>query len=315
MEVLLGKACLGFRSPDLQELQDCNDILDNRHLLLEQLHDKGYLFIRQLHDRQEVLQARRAVLEYLSQEQPNSFDTTRPLEEAVLNKDKATTRFVSMEGKNTITHSKALLKVFEGERIKAFFRLLFAEEPKTFDYKWLRAIHQGGFTGAHVDNVYMSRGTNKLLTCWTPIGDVTMDMGTLAMCEGSHRLPEFSYFQETYGSMDLEKEGVVGSGWFTEDANEITTRFGGQWKTANFQAGDVLVFTQRTVHMSSVNTSHYARISCDTRWLPMSEIADSRYVGDFDSPERPKYGIEGRETKTGERNTTMDTKKKQWGFL
>ncbi|KXJ23354.1 hypothetical protein AC249_AIPGENE5183 [Exaiptasia diaphana] len=105
----------------------------------------------------------------------------------------------------------------------------------------------------------------------------------------------FSYFQETYGSMDLEKEGVVGSGWFTEDANEITTRFGGQWKTANFQAGDVLVFTQR--------------------WLPMSEIADSRYVGDFDSPERPKYGIEGRETKTGERNTTMDTKKKQWGFL
>lgn len=53
-----------------------------------------------------------------------------------------------------------------------------------------RAIHKGGFTGAHVDNVYMSRGTNQLLTCWTPIGDVTMDMGTLSMCEGSHRLPE-----------------------------------------------------------------------------------------------------------------------------
>ncbi|KXJ23360.1 hypothetical protein AC249_AIPGENE5234 [Exaiptasia diaphana] len=188
MEVLLGKACLGFRSPDLQELQDCNDILDNRHLLLEQLHDKGYLFIRQLHDRQEVLQARRAVLEYLSQEQPNSFDTTRPLEEAVLNKDKATTRFVSME--IYVDPFSQQLRVPFIPIVKAFFRLLFAEEPKTFDYKWLRAIHQGGFTGAHVDNVYMSRGTNKLLTCWTPIGDVTMDMGTLAMCEGSHRLPE-----------------------------------------------------------------------------------------------------------------------------
>lgn len=56
-----------------------------------------YLFIRQLHDRHEVLQARRAVLEYLHREQPNSFDSTQPLEEAVLNMGEATTRFINME--------------------------------------------------------------------------------------------------------------------------------------------------------------------------------------------------------------------------
>jgi hypothetical protein len=78
---------------------------------------------------------------------------------------------------------------------------------------------------------------------------------------------------------------MVGTGWFTEDPNEITRRFGGTWKTANFMAGDALVFTyrylkfhqitslvdgffacKRTVHMSTVNTTKYARISCDTRY-------------------------------------------------
>jgi ectoine hydroxylase-related dioxygenase (phytanoyl-CoA dioxygenase family) len=53
-----------------------------------------------------------------------------------------------------------------------------------------RAIYREAFTGAHVDNVYMCRGTDQLYTMWTPMGDVTTEMGTLAMCEGSHRLLE-----------------------------------------------------------------------------------------------------------------------------
>ena len=52
-----------------------------------------------------------------------------------------------------------------------------------------RAVHHEGYTGAHVDNVYMSRGSQHLLTLWTPMGDVPIEMGVLAMCEGSHRLP------------------------------------------------------------------------------------------------------------------------------
>lgn len=40
-KVLLGQACLTFKSQELEELQDCNHILDNRQLLLEDLHDKG----------------------------------------------------------------------------------------------------------------------------------------------------------------------------------------------------------------------------------------------------------------------------------
>ena len=41
----------------------------------------------------------------------------------------------------------------------------------------------------------MSRGTAQLFTMWTPVGDVTMDMGTLAVVEASHRGEQFAHFQ------------------------------------------------------------------------------------------------------------------------
>lgn len=37
----------------------------------------------------------------------------------------------------------------------------------------------------------MARGTTELFTMWTPLDDVPVEMGTLAMCEGSHRLPGY----------------------------------------------------------------------------------------------------------------------------
>ena len=66
----------------------------------------------------------------------------------------------------------------------------------TYDYKWLRVVGPGNFTGAHYDIVYMGRGTPNVLTCWTPIGDIPLKMGPLAILVGSHR---FEHMKETYG--------------------------------------------------------------------------------------------------------------------
>ena len=51
------------------------------------------------------------------------------------------------------------------------------------------------FTGVHVDNVYMGRGTQELLTMWSPLGDVSLDMGCLALVPGSHNQEAFNKFQ------------------------------------------------------------------------------------------------------------------------
>jgi len=55
----------------------------------------------------------------------------------------------------------------------------------------------------------------------------------------------FSAFHRTYGSLDVEDADLNGTGWFTEDPWEITGRFGGVWKTTNFEAGDVMIFNMR----------------------------------------------------------------------
>ena len=67
------------------------------------------------------------------------------------------------------------------------------------------------FTGAHVDRVYMGRGTEELLTCWIPFGDNPVEMGTVVICEGSHVLPSFAALRRTYGEMDHERDGLDGS--------------------------------------------------------------------------------------------------------
>lgn len=311
-KVKLGTREVMFPSSYIQPLQDCNHLLDDPEALWRELDEKGYLYVKGLHNRQEVLDARLAVLQHIMSEGEGKLDLKKNWEAGVLDLRCGGGCLPYMEGKNDITHSEAVARVIEGPRPFAFFSKLFGETAKTFDYKWLRAVHRQAFTGAHVDNVYMARGTDRLLTMWTPFGDCDPTIGCLAVCEGSNRLPEFQKLHDTYSLVDVEAVNLNGSGWFTTDPFEITERFGGQWKTTIYQAGDVLIFGMKTVHMSTANLTDLVRISCDTRWQPASQPADPRYVGDLKKP-LAKFGLhagDGKQPST----VTMEELKARWGF-
>lgn len=309
--VKLGTREVEFPSDQLQPLQDCNHLLGDRDALWKELNEKGYLYVKGLHDRNQVLEARLAVLQHILSEGEGKLDLKKNWEEGVLDLRCGGGCLPYMEGRNDITHSETVLKVLEGPRPFAFFKTLFGETARTFDYKWLRAVHRQAFTGAHVDNVYMSRGTSNLLTMWTPFGDVNPTIGCLAVCEGSNKLPGFDQLHSTYSTVDVEAINLNGSGWFTTDPFEITEKFGGQWKTTTYQAGDVLIFGMKTVHMSTANLTDLVRISCDTRWQPASEPADPRYVGDL----KPiaKFGLHAADGDKP-RTVTMEELKAKWGF-
>ena len=49
-----------------------------------------------------------------------------------------------------------------------------------------------------------------------------------------------------------------------------------QWHTSDLHAGDVVVLSMDTLHMSAANKSRNIRISCDTRWLPADDPRDPR---------------------------------------
>ena len=172
-------------------MKDSSHLIGDPVKLHATLQEQGYLLIRGLHDREEVLRARLKVLEHLSQ-LGGKLDESKPIEDGVLLSRCGKSCVPFMEGITPLTSSKEVSAILNGARPKKFFDAFFGEECMSFDFKWLRAVPNGAFTGAHTDSVYMSRGTPDLVTMWTPFGDVNQDMGTIAVLEGSNHIPEYA---------------------------------------------------------------------------------------------------------------------------
>jgi len=303
--------------PVLRPLEDSSDLLshpDAKALLQKRFEDDGYLFIRGLLDRETVLKARSFLLEDMAS-QGGILDPGRDMTEGVLLERCGLGCVPFLEGRNKTTHHPLVRDVLESPSLSNFFSnyIFGGRNTLTFDYKWLRVMPNDKFTGAHVDNVYMSRGSPSLVTTWIPFGDTEMEMGTLCVLQGSHKLNgPFGKFHQTYGNFDTEANpGFKGTGWFTEDPAEVTTKFGGQWRSEDFKAGDIIMFGMRTVHMSSVNTTNKARISCDVRWQPASDPVDSRYMGN-NLGERVAAGAYASDTISNSNTISMEQLKENW---
>jgi hypothetical protein len=298
----MGKRELEVGGPYLDtQLRDSQGLLGDPAGLRARLAEDGYLLFRGLHPRQRVLEARRAIIEHMAQAgalAPGSDPMDAVIQPGA--------QPPGMMGRKGITHDPAVRAVLEGRPVFDFFTQLLGGEVLTYNYKWLRAVGAGGNTGAHYDVVYMGRGTvDKLYTVWTPFGDLPLELGTLAVIPGSHRLPGFERLRATYGKMDVDRDRVVG-GWISEDPIEVVEKFGGRWQTTAFQAGDVIVFGMFTMHGSTNNITSRYRISCDTRFQLAGEPVDERWAGD-----NPKghYGW----TSEPDKMVTVAAARKQWG--
>ncbi len=273
MNIRFGYRTLSYPSPELAELRESNALLGNAAALQERIAEDGYLLLRGLIDRDKVQKARQTIMEYMAAQAALTPDT--PVLEGVMPKGG---RSVPMMGRKGIAHQEDVRAVLESDELYAFFATYFGESALTFTYKWLRAVGNEQYTGAHYDYVYMGQGSPHLHTVWIPFGDVEIEQGTLAMCVGSNRLPAFEKLKQTYGRMDVDRDQT--EGWFTKDPLEIVERFGGQWATTNYRAGDVILFGMHTMHASTTNLTNRFRLSCDVRFQPATEPADKRWIGE-----------------------------------
>lgn len=266
MMVKVGSRELELGGPHLTELRDSNDILHDFDALNKRIKEDGYLLLRGFHDRQQVLKARHAVLEKMDRMGKLNRDTM--LEDGVM-ADGTKTLFFG----GTNEDLPELLDVLNGDHIMSFFDQLFNEKSLTYQYKWLRAVGKGDYTGAHYDIVYMGRGTHNLYTVWSPIGDIDYAMGGLALCLDSHK---FDDLKKTYGTKDSDNDGV---GHYTDDPLVITNKYGGKWATTEFRAGDIIIFGMFLMHCSLENTTNQYRLSVDTRYQSSLETVDERWSG------------------------------------
>lgn len=285
---------LEFPGRYLAELREASDIFHDTEALRERMKEDGYLLLRGFFDREKVLKARRQILEALDAE--GAIDRNYPLMDGVAAPGHGGG---FRGGQNALTASPAFQELVASPTVMGFFARFLGGEPMTYDYKWLRVVGPGSYTGAHYDIVYMGRGTLNLYTLWTPLGDVPLQMGPLAICVGSHR---FERIKATYGKMDVDRDHVTG--WFSNDPVEIVDTFGGQWQTSAFEAGDVLIFGMFTMHASLNNQTNRFRISSDTRYQLKGEPVDERWVG-----RKPKAHYAWMKGKT----VPMEEMRRKWG--
>jgi hypothetical protein len=293
MQVQMGSRHMEMGGKYLTELRESNDILGDFEALRQRIKEEGYLLIRGFHDQEQVLKAKHEYLQELK-----AIDRLAPgtaMEEGIIGPENkgAGTQGVNLE------HPE-LLTLVNSQRIMHFFDQFLDGPSLTYDHKWLRAVANGDCTGAHYDVVYMGRGTKNLYTVWTPLGDISYKMGGLAVCLGSQH---FDKIKQTYGQMDVDRDNVTG--WFSDDPIEIVDKFGGQWATTEFHAGDVIIFGMFMLHGSLTNTSDRYRMSVDTRYQLKSEPIDERWIG-----KKPKGHYAW-----GQGNTvSMEDARKEWGI-
>ncbi len=163
---------------DIGRMQDSTELLrrDDFAALRTRLQQDGYLLIRGLLPRSAVAMAREACTTFLSEE--GLLRSDAPRDDAAVRPGGSGVLLAKYQ--DTLVSLPEIRSVLESPR--PFFDSLFGEPSDTFPYKWLRAVATGEFTGAHIDSVYMGRGSRRLTTCWIPFGDISVEQGTLLVC-------------------------------------------------------------------------------------------------------------------------------------
>jgi len=294
MKLMMGQDELELGSKYLSTLRDANDLIDDMDSIHRRMDEDGYLLIRGLQKTEKIKAARQVVLDNLKTN--DQLDLDQPADIGVAAPGKKG-RFLG--GAKQVTHTPEFLSVVESPEIMKFFEGFLDGPVLTYDYKWLRAVGPGDNTGAHYDVVYMGRGTKSLYTVWTPLGEVSYDMGPLVILVGSH---QFDAVKETYGKMDVDRDHVTGH--FTNEPIDMVNQYGGQWQTSEFHPGDVIIMGMYTMHGSLNNLTNRYRISTDTRYQLETEPVDERWIG--------KDPIAHYAWTEGE-TVSMEEARKQWG--
>lgn len=248
---------------------------------LGSLTENGYAFMRDFFDREAVLAVRLEIAGRLAAE--GNLDPNFPIDRCVAKPG------LNLAFRPDISNaSSALQKLIYSTQVMEFFSKALGGEARHYDFTWLRVVAPGKGTFPHCDIVYMGRGTRNILTMRVPYGDVPLSIGGLLLLENSHRLQEL---HQTYGRMDVDavcqtKEnqtafaGFESSGAITNDFLSLQKQYGGRWLSADFRAGDALIFGMQTIHGSLDNSSTQIRISSDSRYQLASEPIDGRWVGE-----------------------------------
>lgn len=259
----------------LGELKDSSALIEDGAILRARIAEDGYLFLRGVLDRNAVLAARENVFSKLVA----VGEIREPAIDAITSCTSQRAEMVDDLGAfwQSICEDPAIRNVTHAGPIVTIMKRILDTTVRSYDFLWMRPTHPGRASAYHFDHVYMNRGTDQLYTVWTPIGDVALDEGPLALVEGSHRWDDLI---DSYRGFDVDKDKSR-AGHVTLDPVALVQERDTRLLTTAFKAGDVVIFPMFMLHGSLDNRSPIGRVrlSADTRYQPADAPIDERWVG------------------------------------
>jgi ectoine hydroxylase-related dioxygenase (phytanoyl-CoA dioxygenase family) len=244
-----------------QEFRVSNDCIKDAGELQRRLDDDGYLFFRKLQNPDKLLALRRDMTRVLhaagwlvpdADPMLGIADVSRRTTEGDLEYNPVYFKIQRLESFHSLPHERELLDVVErimgtkaiplpGKKARIWF-------PRFTEHT----------TPLHQDFVHY-QGSVKTLTCWHPVGECPIELGPLAVLQGSHKVKKV-----------LPHHFSLGAGGLIIDLAEQTPKhheLDAVWLSTNFELGDTLFFPALTVHKALPNLSpDRMRISLDNRY-------------------------------------------------
>lgn len=235
---------------------DSTSLQGDGSALRERLDRDGYLFVRELLPRKDVLRVQRRLLRKASE--GGWLDPTTPFEAGIANPEAACKdpEETYMKVFPNLWNDEELHRLRTHSCILEFFDSIFGEStlvhpmfvqrnifPQRTDFDFTTRPHQ--------DKPNIGGDTNYAL--WAPLGDCPVEKGSLAIAARSHKS----------GVLDIRVSSGAGG-------MEIAGPIPGKWVTGPFNAGDVLIFSDATVHQAVPNRTPELRQSFDARYQPAS---------------------------------------------
>ena len=274
----------GQRVPDecVGQFRDSTTVEDARELR-RRLDEAGYVFLRDQLDRDEVLTAREEVFSRLVEVDEIKPPPLDGIATGRSRRRELVDDLISFW--RSVSEGPALRQVSHGPRVRALMQTIFGEPARPHDYLWLRPRVVGWSTGLHFDHPFFARGSQRVHTVWIPLGDIPFCDGPLMLVEGSNRFPDLIHSMHARDNQSNNSPAAADQaafqGEWSTDAVDFVRKRNARLLSAEFCAGDVLVFGMDTLHGSLDNHSPIGRtrLSCDVRYQPHSDPLDERYFG------------------------------------
>lgn len=279
--------------------------------LRSQLASRGFLFFRGLLPEGAVAAARRSVVQTLSAGGVLAPPESECGDELRLSAAPEEDYHLMLRRLN-VEHDPAVRALGSDPVLLHLFDSLFGTPSMALDWKRVRTIVPGDSSGFHMDKIYTGEGTDRLLTCWVPLGPADFERGGLVIAaESCSADGPPALLRRTYGEHNVDSGKINGDGTLCVDPHEASTY--GRLLTSEFIPGDCVIFNMQALHGSTTNTTaKNLRLSVDVRFQPANELVDTRWMG---KPQDLGYRVatyQNRHCLPGA--CTMSQAKDKWGL-